>query len=157
MVIVSRAWGEREGGWNESEWKSVIQNNLVRAKWRCAEGLLSVGWQDEHLVNDCPLCQGADFFFPTIWLLCLCHSTSNTGAFSPFASVSVTNCGLFLYIISSCSTLSLFSNVKSPFCSVSPTGGHKQHKAPLKVLAYLSGPRLNEPRVSWGHMAMSHL
>ena len=49
----------------KSEWKSVIQSNLVRAKWRCAESLLSVGWQDELLVNDCPLCQKADFFFPT--------------------------------------------------------------------------------------------
>lgn len=48
----------------KSEWKSVIQTNLVRAKWCCAEGLLSAGWQDE-LVNDCPLRQKADFVFPT--------------------------------------------------------------------------------------------
>lgn len=131
-MIVSRARGEKGTKEWKSEWKSVIQSNLVRAKWRCAESLLSVGWQDELLVNDCPLRQKADFFFPTSDV---CVSAAvfpscfppKYWSFFTYKSPPFLHLSIVFICVLLCAKCQI--NLLQQFPA--------QHKAPLKVLAYL--------------------
>lgn len=68
---------------------------------------MSVGWQDELLVNDCLLCQKADFFFPDVCVSATAFPSSvplkYCSLFTSSRSVSVTHfCLLHLSIIFIC-------------------------------------------------------
>ena len=104
---------------------------------------MSVGWQDELLVNDCPLCQEPDFFFPTsdVCVSATLVSFLNTGNFSLYSLVFVQNFCRFTRIFISIK-FSSATNVKSTFSSISleTDSSTKLHYK----FSLTSGLRLNE-------------
>lgn len=135
MVIVSRAWGERERKnerVNERVWSRLT---LLGPSDVVQRALLSVGWQDE-LVNDCPLRQNADFIFPT----------SDVCAFAAAfrSSVPPKYCNFFTWYRPVFTTNVCLFRLKHYFLSVScsslplqhfPACWH-QHTVSSEVLAY---------------------